>query len=460
VSADLVGTARRYVDTGEFATELAALVAHRTESADAAACDAYLAEALTPILTGLGCAVARHPNPDPAAGPFLVGTRVEGAGLPTLLLYGHADVVDGQAGRWSGGRDPWTLSVEGDRYYGRGAADNKGQHLINLAALRVLLDGRGALGFNLTVLIETGEEIGSPGLVEFIAAHRAELRADVLIASDGPRVDAATPTLFLGARGGVTLELDVDLRPGAHHSGNRGGVLRNPATTLSGAIATLVDGHGRILVPALRPPALPADVREALAEIPVDGDPGWGEPGLSPAERLYGWNTLEVLALGSADVDRPVNAIPGRARAVLQLRHVVGTDTDRVPAAVAEHLAGHGYDMVRVTAHSGFPASRTPLDDPWLGWARRELERAAGGPVAVLPNIGGGLPNHAFRDLLGLPTLWLPHSYPGCRQHAPDEHLPVAIARDGIGLAVVLFDALGHPTADDPLPAGPYAPRA
>jgi acetylornithine deacetylase/succinyl-diaminopimelate desuccinylase-like protein len=450
---ELVERAHAYVDSGEFRTELAGLVGYPTESRGAAgraACEAYLGEALTPLLAGLGCAVAVHANPDPSGGPILVGTRVEGPGLPTLLLYGHADVVDGMAGRWSAGRDPWTLREEGDRYYGRGAADNKGQHLVNLAALRVLLAGRGSFGFNLVVLVETAEEIGSPGLTEFAAAHREELAADVLIASDGPRVDAATPTLFLGARGGVTLELDVDLRPGAHHSGNWGGVLRNPATTLAGAIATLVDGHGRIRVPGLRPPELPAAVREALAEVEVAGgpddptpDPGWGEPDLTPAERLYGWNSLEVLAIGAGDVDRPVNAIPGRARAVLQLRHVVGTDVDRVPDAVAEHLAGHGFPMVRVAAvRDRFPASRTPLDDPWVGWARRTLERD-GGRLVVLPNIGGGLPNHAFTNVLGVPTLWLPHSYPGCRQHAPDEHLLVPVAREGIGLAVRLFHALG-----------------
>jgi acetylornithine deacetylase/succinyl-diaminopimelate desuccinylase-like protein len=463
----LVEQAHAHVDSGEFGAELAELVGYPTESRGAAgraACEAYLAEALTPLLAGLGCAVVRHPNPDPSAGPLLVGTRVEAPELPTLLLYGHADVVDGMPGRWSAGRDPWTLRAEGERYYGRGAADNKGQHLVNLSALRILLAGRGALGFNLVVLVETGEEIGSPGLAEFVAAHRDELRGGgdaraVLIASDGPRVDAATPTLFLGARGGVTLELDVDLRPGAHHSGNWGGVLRNPATTLAGAIAALVDGHGRIRVPGLLPPELAAPIREALAGVAVGGgpgdpaaDPGWGEPGLTPAERLYGWNTLEVLALGAADVDRPVNAIPGRARAVLQLRHVVGTDADRVPDAVAEHLARNGYPMVRVVAvRDSFPASRTPLDDPWIAWARRTLEQD-GGRVVVLPNIGGGLPNHAFTDILGVPTLWLPHSYPGCRQHAPDEHLLVPVAREGIGLAVRLFHALGDPVADNPLP--------
>ncbi|WP_217712307.1 M20 family metallopeptidase [Streptomyces sp. NA02950] len=459
----LVQRAQEYVHSGAFFADLSAMVAHRTESSrphGRIAVRAYLDEVLVPALTDLGCSVAEYANPDSSGPPFLVGTRLESPELPTLLCYGHADVVDGHAGRWSEGRDPWTLTANGDRWYGRGAADNKGQHLVNLAALRLLLAEQGSLGFNLRFLFESGEEIGSPGLATFAEAHREQLRADVLIASDGPRLDARTPTLFLGARGGVRLLLDVDLRTDAYHSGNWGGILRNPATTLAGAIAALVDGHGRIQVPALLPPELPDPVREALAGVAVAGGPGdpapdegWGEPGLSAAERLYGRNTLEVLSLGSADIDHPVNAIPGRARAVLQLRYVAGTDVSRIPEVVAEHLTAHGYPMVDVTVHGSFPASRTPLDDPWVSWAKTTLEQVTDKAVAVLPNIGGSLPNHVFTDILGLPTLWLPHSYPGCLQHAPDEHLLGTIAREGMVLATALFHALGHPSAGRPFPA-------
>ncbi|MGW3959167.1 M20 family metallopeptidase [Amycolatopsis sp. NPDC005003] len=443
---ELLGKARAQVDSGALFTELAALVTYPTVS-DApegrAAIQAYFDEVLTPALTGLGCEVTQHANPDPAGGPFLVGVRTESPGLPTLLCYGHADVV-GEAGTWSEGRDPWTLTADGERWYGRGTADNKGQHLINLTALRLVLAERGRLGFNLKFLVETGEEIGSPGLAEFAAQEKALLAADVLVASDGPRLDAATPTVFLGARGGVRIDLDVDLHPGGHHSGNWGGILRNPATTLAGAIASLVDGHGRVQVPALLPPELPEPVRSALADVVVEAsDATWGDQRLTPAERLYGWNTLEVLSLGAADVDRPVNAIPGRARAVLQLRYVAGTDVDGIAPAIREHLAAQGFPMVSVRTEGNFLASRTPVDDPWVSWARDVLSSVSDRPVAVLPSFGGGLPNHVFTDVLGLATLWLPHSYPGCNQHAPDEHLLAPVAREGLVLATALFDALG-----------------
>ena len=103
--------------------------------------------------------------------------------------------------------------------------------------------------------------------------ERDALRADVLIASDGPRLNAARPTLFLGSRGAFNFDLTVDLREGGHHSGNWGGLLANPGTILANAIASMVDARGRILVPGLRPPPIPDSVRRALATI-EPGEPG------------------------------------------------------------------------------------------------------------------------------------------------------------------------------------------
>ncbi|PRY18091.1 M20/M25/M40 family metallo-hydrolase [Kineococcus rhizosphaerae] len=441
---DLAAAADAYVLDGAFAAELASAVAHRTVSSDpgcGAPLDAYHRRVVAPVLEGLGFAVRTVPN-SVGGWPFLLASRVEDPARPTVLLYGHADVVDVSI-PWRAGLDPWTLTREGDRWYGRGSADNKGQHLLNLAALRLLLEHRGMLGFNVTFLLDGGEEVGSPGLAELAAVHGRDLRADVLVASDGPRVAADRPTLFLGTRAAAQIRLDVDLRADARHSGNWGGVLRNPATTLAGAIGTLVDGHGRVLVPALLPPGVDDEVRAALARVPVEGEQGWGEPGLSAAERLHAGNTLEVLALEAGDVERPVGAIPGRARAVLQLRHVAGTDVSRLAEVVTGHLRRHGFGMVRVTAGGG-AAGRTPLSDPWVVWAREVLEPATGGRLLVLPSLGGTLPNRVFTEDLGLATLWVPHSYPGCGQHAADEHLPVEVARDGLRTVLALFEALGR----------------
>ena len=449
--------AAAHFDSGALREDFARRVAHRTESQrDDRESEqrAYLAQEVAPPLAGMGFSSRVVENAVKADCPFMIAQRIEDERAPTILIYGHGDVVHGMDGRWAKARDPWTLSVEGDRWYGRGAADNKGQHAINFAALRQVFDERGGkLGFNCKVLIESGEEAGSPGLREVAGAERAALAADVLIASDGPRMTAERPTVFLGSRGAVNFELIVDLREGAHHSGNWGGLLANPGTILANAIASLVDGNGRILVDGLRPPAIPPAVRAAISDLSVGGgasdphvDRDWGEPGLTSEERVFGWNALEVLAFACGDPDAPLNAVRAKARARRQLRFVVGTSPTQVIPAVAAHLKREGFGrvVVRASRMEMFPATRLDPDNPWVAWSLASIERSTGKRPALLPNLGGSIPNDAFSDILGMPTIWIPHSYPACSQHAPDEHMLAPVAREGLAMMTGLYWDLGE----------------
>jgi acetylornithine deacetylase/succinyl-diaminopimelate desuccinylase-like protein len=453
---DAIARAAAYFDSGAFRTDLARRVAMPTESQGDAQRDvlrAYLTDDIVPALTPLGFAPRIVDNPVAGHGPFLIAERHEDDALPTVLIYGHGDVIAGDAAAWRAGLDPWQVIVEGDRWYGRGTADNKGQHTINIAALEQVMAARdGRLGFNCKLLIEMGEEAGSPGLRALAAAERHALAADVLIASDGPRVSADRPTVFLGSRGAMNFDLTVDLRAGGHHSGNWGGVLANAGTLLAHAIACLVDAKGRILVEPLKPP-LPEAVRAALADITLAEDrndptiePDWGEPGLTPAEKIYGWNALEVLAFTTGTPDAPVNAIPPTAKATMQLRFVVGTDPKTILPAVRAHLDAHGLRRVAVAPGrmATFTATRLDPDDPWVGWALASIARTTGKKPALLPNLGGSLPNDVFADILGLPTIWVPHSYPSCSQHAPDEHLLAPLAREALQIMAGLFYDLGE----------------
>ena len=142
-----------------------------------------------------------------------------------MLTYGHGDVVDGMEGEWRDNLDPWKTTTKGERVYGRGTADSAQHQSRGLARVRETRGGK--LGFNAKFIIETGEEIGSPDLRQVCEAHREELKADLFLASDGPRL-SARPTIFLGCRGGNRIHLDVNLREGGNHSGNWGGVLANP----------------------------------------------------------------------------------------------------------------------------------------------------------------------------------------------------------------------------------------
>ena len=442
-------------DDGRFQQTLARRVAFRTESQDAASgpiLHAYLDEEITPQLEALGFTCRVVENPVAGKSPFLFAERIEPEAAFTLLTYGHGDVVRGYDAQWRAGLNPWEIVVEGNRWYGRGTADNKGQHAINIAALRAVHEVRGGkLGFNVKFIVEMGEEIGSPDLPKVCEKLRDELKADLFLASDGPRLSAERPTIFLGCRGGRRIHLDLKLRDGAHHSGNWGGLLANPATVLASAISTLVDRDGRILLDALKPPRITNQIRAALADVVVSPTPdepslseGWGEEGLSPAERLYAWNTLEVLAIDAGNVANPANAIPGEAHAVLQLRFVVGTDIENVGPAIEKHLAAKGFGDIKVSQSQFFNASRTDIDNPWVGWAVESMRKTTGTPPALLPNFGGSLPNDVFTDILGLPTVWVPHSYPGCSQHAPDEHILKPVTAEALRIMAGMFWDLGE----------------
>jgi hypothetical protein len=123
---------------------------------------------------------------------------------------------------------------------------------------------------------------------------------------------------------------------------------------------------------------------------------------------------------------------------------VVGLDWHDVEGILQRHFDSHGFGMVRVKVVDGGNPTRTDSDNPWVHLARRSLARTTGKPPALLPNFGGTLPNDVFVEELGLPTVWIPHSYPGCKQHAPDEHNLMSVLREGLVMMTGLFWDIGE----------------
>jgi acetylornithine deacetylase/succinyl-diaminopimelate desuccinylase-like protein len=451
-----IARAERYFDDGKFRADLARRVAFRTESQVREShpqLGLYLADEIAPAFQRMGYTTEILPNPVAHGGPFLIATRREGEGLPNVLSYGHGDVIRGLEPQWRKGLDPWTLTVEGERWYGRGTADNKGQHLINMLALETVIAERGRLGFNSIFLIDMSEEIGSPGLNEFCAQQKDKLAADVLIGSDGPRLTPDRPTIFGGTRGCINFDLIVDLRAGGHHSGNWGGILANPGVILAHAIASISDAKGKVLAREILPRAIPNSVRAALADCRVDGGPDgpqidewWGEPGLSVAEKVFAWNTFDVLAFRTGNPDNPVNAVPPKAVARCSIRFTIDVKWQGLLPALRRHLDAHGFQAVKIedARQEVMAATRLDPDHPAARWAAASIERTTGKKPAMLPNLGGSLPNECFTDTLGMPTVWVPHSYASCSQHAPNEHVLAPLMREGFRMATGLFWDMGE----------------
>ena len=453
--ASVIQQIEQYFDQDNFFSDLSRRVSIRTESQipeQHANLHRYLEDEIAAELVDIGFTFTIEKNPVAGGGPVLIAQREEDPAFTTVLTYGHGDVVRGYDDQWRRGLNPWVLTREGDRWFGRGSADNKGQHTINLAALRCVLAYRGYLGFNITILIETGEEVGSIGLRELCAANKDRLSADVFIASDGPRIAPARPTVFMGSRGAFNFTMSVDLREGGHHSGNWGGLLANPGIILAHAIAAITSSTGEIKVPQWRPTEIPDSVQEVLGQLTIDQDENspdidhdWGEPGLTPPEQVFGWNSFEVLAFETGNPQSPANAIPPKAFAHCQVRFVVPTDPEQLLPALREFLDERGFSNVVLSAQGkAARATRLEPDHPWVKWVIASIGTTTEKEVAVIPNLGGTLPNDVFAEILGQPTVWVPHSYSGCSQHAADEHLLGSVSREALQIMTGIWWDLGE----------------
>ena len=146
-----------------------------------------------------------------------------------------------------------------------------------------------------------------------------------------------------------------------------------------------------------------------------------------------------------------MNAIPPRAWARCHIRFIAGVDPAVFIPAIREHLDRNGFSMIRITEtpNNYGLATRMAPGNPWVKFARISMEKSLGKPAAFLPNLGGTLPNDAFSEVIGMDTIWIPHSYSGCSQHAPNEHTLESIVREGLTLMSGLFWDLGETEIND-----------
>ena len=444
--------AEDFFNSGRFFDLLSNLVAENTGSREDTRKPqmlAYLEDKMRPWLEKMDFTCRLVENPEEPCAPFLIARRIENQDFKTILIYGHGDTVPAMDGQWKDGLNPLVLTPETGKWYGRGSADNKGQHAINFAALECVLKERGSLGFNVIALIETGEESGSPGLHKICEQEKKDLKADVLIASDGPRIDPDVPTIFGGSRAVFNFDLTLNLRKGGHHSGNWGGLLANPGIILSHAITSMVDAKGKILIKELRPETIPAKIKQAVDKLNLTAkggpaiDPDWGEPGLTPAQKVYAWNTLDVLAFECGNPAQPVNAIPPKAWARCHVRFIADFDPSTFIPAIRNHLDKNGFYMIDIKEdpNNYGLATRMDPDNPWVSFVTNSFKKTLDKNIqtAFLPNLGGTLPNDAFSHVIGMDTIWVPHSYGGCNQHAPNEHILESITKQGLSLMAGLF---------------------
>ncbi|MGW6793178.1 M20/M25/M40 family metallo-hydrolase [Streptomyces chartreusis] len=391
----------------------------------------------------------------PTAGAPMVFGRWTGSDGPTLLLYGHYDVqpADPEDGWVS---DPFQPVVRDGRIYGRGTADNKGQHLAQLLAIEAFLSRHGQLPCNIKVLLDGEEEIGSPNMPLLVAEHGDLLHADLVVISDGPVDPSGRPMISLGVRGALGFELRATGANAELHSGHWGGVAPDPMWDLVQLLATMKDSQGHVTIDGFYDDVQPltAAGREALERLEIDvtamkrdlefdelAEPR--ERGI--AERRVAWPTLTINGLhGGYDGPGLKSVLPREAVAKCDIRLVEAQRAGDIFAKVRAHVERHAPHIGLTRIGGSMEPSRTPIDSPFVEPVRRAIVAAQGQEPLLWPGIGGSLPLYVFTKTLGVPTIQVPCGNADQSQHGPNENLTIEWFMAGIRTTVMLLAELGR----------------
>lgn len=378
-------------------------------------------------------------------------------GKPTLLVYGHHDVqpVD-PLGEWIS--PPFEPVVRDERLWGRGVVDDKGQVYIHVKAIESFIRTVGKLPINIKLIVEGEEEVGSANFDALMKEKAQDLRSDFVCVSDTAMFGRGIPSLCVGLRGLMYLEVFVDGPKMDLHSGSFGGGVANPVNVLARMIARLHDDDGKVLVPRFYDEVVQLTPRERadLAALPFDeaewlkstGAPATaGEKGYSTLERIWARPTLDCCGItGGFQGEGAKTIIPARASAKLSCRLVPNQEPEVIERRVADYLqsiAPPGV-VVRVSYLHGGRPYLAPTDHPVFEVAKRAFSKAFGRPTVFIRE-GGSIPFvRTIADATGKPCLLMGFGQPDENAHAPNEWLSLENYHLGIKSAAFLYDELSR----------------
>lgn len=393
--------------------------------------------------------VEQLPAPD---GSIAVAGRTRGPqGAPTVLLYSHHDVVPaGDPAAWQ--TPPWQLTERDGRWYGRGAADCKGNLVAGLLALRAVREVCGSWPVEVAVLCEGSEEQSSGGTEALIRERPDLVRCDALVLADTGNLELGLPTVTTSLRGTGSVLVTVRTMGGPAHSGAYGGAVPDALQALLMALASLRDQTGETTIDGLPhdgtwqgAPLDPQRVSDG-AGLLEGVEPLTGR-GASAADLLWARPAATVLAIDCPPVSQVTAAVQGQARAVVNLRVPPGTDAAQAQRLLIAHLTRHTPFGAQVEVR---PLSLgQPFEARGDGPAYRALARsmrAAFGRDMVTMGQGGSIPlATALAEVVpGAEILLMGVAEPACQIHAPNESVhPDELRRTALAQALLIADLGG-----------------
>lgn len=373
--------------------------------------------------------------------PIVYGDWLHAPGKPTVLIYGHFDTqpVD-PLELWQ--NPPFEPTIIEDRVYARGASDDKGNMIIPILAVEALLKTEGRLPVNVKFFFEGQEEIGSPNLPPFIAAHKDLLACDLVLSADGGQYSEDQPGLTVGSKGLVGLQIDVKGAKSDLHSGGHGGAIQNPLHALVRLLDSMRSADGKILVEGFYDTVRPlgAEDRELIARVPFDEEAYkksldvtdvFGEPGYSTIERRWARPTLEINGIyGGFQGDGVKTVLPNEAHAKITCRLVADQDPSEIFRLIKAHVEKHAPKGVRISIEE-LPGSAKPYlmptNHPGNKAAAAVLKEVFGGREPFYTRTGGTIPVcELFQSQLGVYTVGFAFGGGESNVHAPNEFFRLA----------------------------------
>jgi acetylornithine deacetylase/succinyl-diaminopimelate desuccinylase-like protein len=343
------------------------------------------------------------------------------------------------------------------RIFGRSSSDDKGPIGMLLAALTALEKEKIPQRYNLKVILDSEEEIGSPHLAQTVQAHKDKLAADLLLVMDGGRHLSNLPTLIYGCRGIATVTLTTYGPRGPQHSGHYGNYAPNPALRMAQLLAGMKDEDGRVTIPGYYD-GITIDPKAAQIMAAVPDDPaqiaktvGFATPdkvGRNYQEALQ-YPSLNIRGLQSAYVGKQAGTvIPDRAVAELDLRLVPETDPARLIGLVRQYIQRKGYTildhepteaermqypkLIQLQSSGEMLPFRTEIGIPEDVWLTRAMVRAFGREPVKIRMTGGSVPIVPFLRTLNIPAIHVPMVNLDNNQHAPNENLRLGNYVEGV----------------------------
>lgn len=389
------------------------------------------AEAVKKSLLAAGCDKAEVMST--AGHPVVYGEKIIDPSKPTVLIYGHYDVQPPEPLElWHSG--PFEPVIKDGKVFARGSADDKGQFYMHVKALEIMSQTN-SMTTNIKFLIEGEEEVGSPNLGPFVAAHKDLLKCDVILISDSALLSMENPSLDVGMRGLSYIQVEVTGANRDLHSGTYGGAVANPITILAKMIASCHDENNHITIPGFYDDVLVAskEERDMLNKAPYNEQEYkdelgvkelWGEKGYTTYERTGIRPTLELNGIwGGYTGEGAKTVLPSKAYAKISARLVPNQSSHKMTEVLLNYFKSIAPSSVEVKAelHHGGEPYLTPIDSKGYKAASKALETTFGKtPIPVRG--GGSIPICSILEKeLGVKIVFMGFGLDNDNLHSPNE---------------------------------------